>query len=329
MRNKKTIVIILIILFVFGGVYGALKFTTPLSPEEKLADAERRTANLDSYSMNAVVEIEAVGTEKDPKISFSGSGDYDRIKRSFDGKGIVDISMEGLAVSLGGGITYIDGDLFGNITTFPYLALPLTNEQVVTLTENDILIIENLPEKANLFLEDFFNELEIKPMTISELLDKTEKIGQELWKREILFVSEVSADEFRGSSAERYAIEVDGDKMADFYIDLIDRYHVLDLFPGITEDQKEKIVKEIDEELRGSYGEEEMNAWIQDGYFVKLESVSTIEFDDEDIANIEGVQEFPKSLIATTTLEYTNFNEDFNITAPKESMTLEALIEEL
>lgn len=318
----------MIVLLIAGGVYGFV-FMEPQTPEEELMAAERKTTNADSYSVGMEMDMSVEGLQEAPEISFTASGDYDRLAKAFDGEGQVDVSMEGLAANLGAGITYVDDNLYGRVTTFPYLALPLGSSQVETLTENEVLLMENVPEQVDLFLEEFFIELEIEPLTVEELLNKFEKLEEEMWKEGVVTVVEVEDDELEGEAVKKYTLEIDEDKTADFIADLIEDYEVMDLFPQLTEEEKEEMLAEMDEELRQSYDDSEIYSWVQDGYLVRMETLSTTTIEEEDLPEVDDLDEMPQSVTVRMVVEYSNFNQDFEILAPESHITLEELMEEL
>ena len=327
-KNKKIGLIVLVIALVAGAAYGFMS-ARPQTPEEELMAAERKTTGADSYSVDMDMNLEVEGLEEAPEVSFSASGDYDRLERAFDGEGEFDISMEGLAANFGTRITFVDDNLYGRVTTFPYLALPLGSDQVETLTENDILLLENTSQQIDLFLEGFFMELGVEPLTFDELLQKSEEISEEMWKEGVMIVENVEEDELGGERAQKYTVKIDGEEMADFIADLIEDYEIMDLFPQFTEEQKEEMLSEIDRELRQSYQEEEIYAWVQDGYLVKMEIVSTTIVEEEDLPEVDELDEMPESITMRMVVDYSNFNEEFEIVAPEDYITMEELLEEL
>lgn len=327
-KNKKIGLIVLVIALVAGAAYGFMS-ARPQTPEEELMAAERKTTGADSYSVDMDMNLEVEGLEEAPEVSFSASGDYDRLERAFDGEGGFDISMEGLAANFGTRITFVDDNLYGRVTTFPYLALPLGSDQVETLTENDILLLENTSQQIDLFLEGFFMELGVEPLTFDELLQKSEEISEEMWKEGVMIVENVEEDELGGERAQKYTVKIDGEEMADFIADLIEDYEIMDLFPQLSEEEKEEMLADIDRELRQSYDQMEMFAWVQDGYLVRMETTSTTTIDDEDLPEVDNFEEMPEAITVKMTIDYYNFNQDFDITAPESYITLEELMEEL
>ncbi len=326
MKNKKIILIILGALLVAGGIFAAFNMRST-TPEQQVREAERRVAELDSYGIDVEMRLETYG-DLEQEILFLGSGDYDRKNNLFRGDGSMDISMEGLALNLGGGVIYANDNLYGKLTTFPYLALPLAGDQVDYLTENDILIVENLREKADLLIQSMSSEIGIEAMTVSDLLDYSEKLEDELWDREVVYVTEVSDDSHEGEAAKKYVMKVDNEKMADFYLDLINDFDLENLFSDLSEEEREAFLDQFEEELRKD-DETEFSVWIQDGYLVKVEMIDEINFEEEVPVNeIDNLGGYPEKMVMEMIFEYRDFNEDFEIEEPEEFITLEDLMEE-
>ncbi|MGM0439279.1 MAG: hypothetical protein ACQEP3_02510 [Patescibacteria group bacterium] len=328
MKNKKTGLIALIILLIAGGVYGFM-FMGPQTPEEEVMQAQKNTSNLDSYGVDVEMDMELEGAEGAPEMSFLGGVDYDRANKAMEGEGTMDMSTEGLAVTLGAGFTYVDENLYGRVTSFPYLALPVAESDIEALTENDILLVENLPEQADLFLAGFFTELGTEPITTEELFDESERLSDKVWEDGVMKVTNTEEDEYNEKTAKKYTLEIDGEKMADFYADLIEEYQVMDLFPELSEEEKEEMMEEMDAELKNSYEDSEIFAWVQDEHLVKMEVTSTSEFNEEDFSEIDQLEETPDSMTVNMTINYTDFNEEFDISAPEEYITIEELREDL
>ena len=328
MKNKKIGIIVLVIILLAGGAYAFISLGTQ-TPEEEVMAAERKTTSADSYSINMEMDMNVTGMEEAPDVSFLFRGDYDRLAGAFDGEGEINVLMEGLAANFGSRVILADDNLYGRVTTFPYMALPIGGEQVDMITENNILLVEDVPTKINLFLEDLFTDMERDPLTLEELLEKSEDLSRQMWREGAIVVTDVNRDDLEGEKADRYTLEIDGEKTADFVTGLIEDYEIMELFPQLTEEEKEEMLREMDRELRESYEDEEIYVWVQDGYLVRMEMMSTTEIKEEDLPQVDELNEVPEAVTVKMIVEYSNFNEEFDITAPEEHITLEELMESL
>ena len=327
-KNLKVGLIVLIIALIAGVAYGVMNMR-PMTPEEEVMEAERRTANADSYSVSMDMDVEVEGLEETPEVSFSGSGDYDRINQAFDGEGQFDMAMEGLAANFGAGVTYVDDNLYGRVTTFPYLALPLGSDQVELITENDILLFEDVKQNVDLFLEGFFTELGMEVMTFEDLMTKSEELSEKMWEDGVITVSEVEEDELDGEPAKKYHLQIDGEKTADFVIDLVERMEEQGLLDQLDEEMREEMFAEIENELREAYEDVEIYGWVQDGYLVKIETTTVTEVDEDEIPDVDELEEMPESVTVRMVINYSNFYEEFDIIAPEEYITLDEVMQEL
>ena len=329
MNKKAKIGLIVVAIALIAGVtYGVMNMS-PATPEEEVMEAEKRTANLDSYSIKMLMDMEVEGIEEAPDVSFSGEGDYDRLNQSFVGEGEFNISMEGLVANFGAGITYIDDNIYGRITTFPYMALPLGSDHVEMLTENDILLFENVKENIDIFLGGLFTEMDMDPMTLDELLIEAERLSERMWNDGVITVSEVEEDELNDKPATKYHLRIDSEKASDFAIQLLERAEEEGIFGDLDEDTRGELFADIEREMMTAYEDVETYAWIQDGYLVRVKSLSTTSIDEDEIPNIEDLDEVPESVTVKMVVDYFNFDHDFEITAPEEYITLEEVINEL
>ncbi len=326
MKNKKIGLLVLIVLLVVGGVYAFSRVRK--TPEEEVMQAERRTAEADSYTVSVDIDVEVDGLEETPEISFFGSGDYDRINQAFDGEGQFDVAIEGFVANFGAGITYVDDNLYGRVTTFPYIALPLGRDQVELVTENEILLFEDVKQNIDLFLNAFFAELEMEAMTLEDIIAKSEEFSEKMWEDGAITVSKVEEDELDGEAATKYHLKFDGEKMTDFVIDLVERMEDKGFFDELDEEMREEMFAEIRAELEDAYENVETYAWVQDGYLVRMETVTVTELEDE-LPDVDDLEDMPESVTVKMVMNYSNFNQEFEIKAPEEHITLEELMDEL
>lgn len=329
MDNKKIALIVLAILLVVGGVYGAMRLVGPMTPEEELMQAERNTSNLDSYSVALEMDIDFEGLEESPDFLFSGNADYDRIEKAVWAEGTLEMSMEGLAANLGASLTYVDDDLYGRVETFPYMALPFGADQVDMITQNDILLMENISEQADLVLAGLAMEMEVEPFTIEDVFEKSEELSERMWREGVISVKDTEEDELDTGPAKKYTLEMDAEKMTDFYLEIVEDYEIMELLGvELTEEERQDLIEEMTDEMKESYEDMEMYAWVQDDYLVRMEVVSATDFSEEDFGEMQEVEGVPESIVVKMVMEYSNFNEEFNIEAPEEYITLEEVMEE-
>lgn len=329
-KKVKTIILIFVVVLLGAGAYYYFQGGF-VSAEEKIIQAEEKFRDLDSYTAKAEIDFNFVGEESQtPDMDFSFAGDVDRKEKAFQGEGEMNFELEGAAAKVGGSMTYIDDNLYGNVDTFPYLALPLESEEVSTITENNILIKEGLLKDVNSYLASYLAEKGKEPMTVEEIVSELENYSKNIWEEEVITVEKVEEDMFEGKKAKKYTLNFDGKKMTDLYIDLIEEYEVLDLASNITEEQKEQMKTQMKEEMQDNYEDIEAYGWIQDGYIVRMKVASTSSIEVDESALPEGQKvEVPEKVEVVSNIYYSNFDKDFDITAPEDYITLNELMNQL
>lgn len=329
-KKTKIIISIIVALFIGAGVYYYVQGGF-VSPEEEMMQAEEKFRKLDSYSVEAEMDVNFIGGgSQTPDMDFSFTGDVDQKDKAFQGDGEVNFKMEGTAAKVGGSLTYVNDNLYGKVNTFPYLALPLGSDEVSTITQNNILIKKDLLKNVNAYLTSYLAKQGKEPMTVEEIFTEMEKYSKEVWKKDIVSVKKVEDDMFEGKEAKKYTLNFDGKKMTDLYISLLEQYEVLDFVPNITKKEKEEIKTQIKEEMKGSYEDVKAYGWIQDGYIVRMKVTSTTPFEMDKSALPKGQDvELPEKVEVVNNIYYRNFNKNFDITAPEEYITLQKLMSEL
>ncbi len=328
MKNKKIAIIAIVGVLVFGLAFAGFRTLIQQTPEEELRAAEMKTTQSDSYTVEFVLDSSMENDVQGANFSLAGEIDYDRLNQRALTDLSIDFSGEGLAANFGGQLIYIDDTIYGSVTTFPYLILPVGNEQVDLIVENDILIMENVTGQINLLLSEFAEEMEIESFTLEDVIEKSEMLSEQMWKEGVMEVVAVEGDYIGEDEAQRYLVEVDGDKMADFYLELIDNYDLLALFPEMTDEEKEEMLTEMEKGMREAYEETQTSFWVVDGYLVKAEIVSETSLDRAEISELPQ-NELPEEIITNLTLEFSNFDQDFEIEKPEEYITLQELLEDL
>jgi hypothetical protein len=326
-KRSKIISAVVVLILVITGTYLYAQDLF-LSPEQKLIRATENFSNLGSYTIEADINSELIGGNES-SVNFKINSDLDRVNKEARGFGQINFTMEGAAAKIGASYTYANDDLYVGIDTFPYLFLPLDANQVELIVENDILVKENLIEDTNNYLADLFKEKEREPKTIEEIITEIESYSQEVWQEEAIRVRKVEEDIIDGENVEKYTLSFDGQKINDIYLRIVEDYQLFDFFPNLSEEEVEEMKKEIEEQMKESYETVEAYVWIDNGNFVKSKTVSRtpIEVDPKTIAEQEV--ELPEEILVTSNIYYKNFDQQFDIEAPTEFITIQKLLNEL
>lgn len=322
MKNKKLGLIIVGAVLISGLAFAGFRSFNAPSPKEQLRGAEKKTLTADSYSMDIEMNTETEGNLQST-ISFTGKLNYDRLKERADLSTNIDVSGEGMVLNLGGHLKYIEDKLYGKVTTFPYLALPIGSEQVDMITENEILISDNTNQDLSLLLEDGLRGTDLEGMSLTEILDEADKLREKMWQEEIITISQSENVDLDDRESKKYSLQIDGEKMTDFYMQLADQYQLVDPYSELSDRERD----ELKAELEKAYQEMDIKAWVVDDYLVKLEVDSSTDFSDQ--LEGEGEDEFPEKVKTTFIINFDNFNQDFEIEEPEEYMGLKDLLEEL
>lgn len=316
--STKTIIALVVILVIAGGAYFLLQDEL-LTPEQEVLSAMKNTKEADSLTMD--LEINANMVEDGEEVSFV-LGMLSDIDRREEGSMSSDINgevvAEGMAVNFGGGLTYADDNLYARVDTFPSVLFPDLPQEISDLIGVEILVVEEVSEKVEEGLEEtdeelarMFKEEGVDPMTMKELMEELEGIFDKALEEGVVEVTEVESDEIEGERATKYTVLVNYEKVPDFVLEVVEEHE--EIFPGIDKEEVEESMEQLKEEIEETEDLEKMEFYIwTDGRYVIKAQFS---------------QDLEEELSLEVIVRFKNFNEDFDITAPEEFMTLEEVEE--
>lgn len=318
--NKK-IVFIMVGVIAISSVTYAFFASRVISPEEELMQAEKAFAELDSYAMAMTLEMETTG-QKVTETVIDLKINHDKRSKAIEGNINIGVLMPETAMDFGGSFIYVDDDLYGKIGTFPFVMFPLTAEKVDLLTKNHILLVENLRDQIDQILLEFSQAKELDPITLEEILEESIKLSQKLWKDEIIIVNQVSADKADGRDLKRYDLAIESQKMADFVLQMFEKYHLLTGISEMTKEQQKEILTQMQKAIENAYQDIEITIWTDGKYPVRTKTFSETQLVED---KLETMKNTPEKIQTTVEVEYLNFNQDFAITAPKEYIVLDKI----
>ncbi len=322
MKKKPLLIVVLAALVV--GVVGFAFFSGGINPERELMAAERNMNNLDSYSIDFEMIMESDDIEGINMI-LSGVADINQLEK--EGRGELGLNLVDMGVSLGASLMYVDGNLYGRATTFPQ-ALPISPEQSEMLTGNDILLIENLPEVVK---EALAESEEMEDFSLTDLIAEMEEFSEKVWK-EAVTVSDSERDNLNGVRARRYSIDFDAEKMVEMTMDLMEKYGLFDSLAELGEEDISEMREEMEREMIKAYQNMEVSVWSDGDYILKVTVSSVTEMEQSDLQQFEMTEEeteqFSGEIKTVFEVNYSNFNESFEITAPEEYLTLEEVMQQ-
>ncbi len=325
MKNQKIIFILVAVLLIVGAAYylwgGGL-----LSPEEVLMEAHRNTAELDSYTLDVEMETDILSAEGESlgNVSAAGSMDIDEIKKA--GRG--DIDIEYAAFSIGSSFVYVDDDFYGKINTMPITLVSLLGEN---LTDQWILVMEDVLETADDFLAEKMTEADMEPKTAGEMITEFKELEEAFLKKKAFTIEEVKTTQLNGVSVDRYKINYKADELMELYFEMDSYVYIVNELLELSEEDR----KEVREEVEKYFEEVEVYVYTDGEYILRerTESVTDITQEVEEMMEAEGMEEragqIPIKSAVSITVDYGNFNEKFIIEPPEEFMGREEAMEKI
>ena len=319
---KKTIIAIIVVLLLVGGGYAAYNYyAVYTSDERELLVAGKNVSELDSYTMEVEMDMDIQAMGEAATFYISVVTDYDKIGKALRSDASIALNFEGMPIDIGVEIVYVNDNLYAKVSSLPALITMFLPPEVDQLVGENILLVEGLMEKGDDLLVEFLEDNDVPAMSAEDLLAELEELGEDVWKEGVISVVATESDELDGESAKKYTLEMDSDKMIDFYYDLMERYSIVEIMADaagedvdVVREEMELAMEEAREEMYKAYEEMEVYAWVVDDYLVRME-VSFRDYieDESDYVDMSMI------------VSYSNFNESFEIDEPVDYITTEEL----
>ncbi len=331
----KLLVALLAVAIVGGGAYYYTQMS--LTDEEAVVRAMQNTAELDTYSTQVIFGATAFdGEEEVASISLLANADVDDVRNATEGSGILDVDyqMGGMEMrfSLEGGFMLVDDNFYGKLETFPTPLLgflPAIQADVVSeLTGRWILLAEGVQEEIE-------EELDMREEEVEE---EVEKLLIAFWEKELLLLGEKERDEINGVSVDKYLVSFDPEKMPEFLEE--DFIPFMEFFGEVLEMSQEELDEVLSmiaeakiefedeenlEEMERILEMMELHIWTDGEYIYRIRAEIDVDVSDEDI-DLDELPEVSR-VVFFFEVNYDNFNEEFDITAPSEYLTTEEVME--
>ncbi len=308
---KKIIVVLAVFIIAFGGVYYFLG--EDLTPEEEIILGVQNLFRAESMTVTGELdgEFEDQATGERFGVNLSAVSDLmlpEAFQADLDGS----VAMEGMQFMGSGSVIYVENNLYGKVEEMPQIPfMPMGDEFVgqYIILEEDIDWKREMDQE----LDETFEETDIDPETFKEIaMESFEKS----WELNVLEITETVSDEVSGRSTRKHTVAINLENLPQLVEEMVREYQELITY---DEEELEEAIEEMEEEI-AEYREEidedalEFQVWTDGEYILKVE----FEFDGT-------VEETETSF--TFSLEFENFGQDLEITAPENYITEEELQE--
>lgn len=312
--NGKLIAVALFVLVIGGGAYLYVNNNNE-TPEEEVVKAWQNMTKVESLTVDMDLLLDFVDptTEEEVKVLVNISSDIDKENEKgrmvFNG----DVLIQGMNMSAGGEIVFVEDNLYGKINTLPTVLLYQIGlgDIASDLMGKDILLLENISKNIeNLTANSISEERSVEIM---------KEVSVKAFNQGVFAITEKGKEKVNGKNATKYELKIDYEKLPDFLIELTEDYK--DDFSD--ESERLMVVASIEDfrETFNNLSEEElveleqleMNLYSDGKYIVRFEMVLDSE---EENTTMEVV------------VTFSNFNKDFEITAPEDYILLEELMQQ-
>jgi hypothetical protein len=313
--NGKLIAVALFVLVAGGGAYLYMNNSNG-TPEEEVTKAWQNMAEVESLTMNIDLLLDMVDPTTQEEINMSANFTSDIDEKNKQGKAVFsgDVLVQGVSMSAGGELAFIEDNLYGKVDTLPTVILHEMGlgDLATSFIGKDILLMENVSENIE--------EVENNNISEERAVEMTKEISTKAFSEEIVILTEQGEEKVNGKNATKYQVKIDYEKLPNFLMDITEDYkddfaseeERLMVVAGIEEFEKEfnKLTEEELEQLE----QLKMNLYSDGKYIVRFEMLLDLE---EEEVTIEAV------------FTFSNFNEEFEVTAPEDYILLEELMEQL
>ncbi len=322
MIKDKKLLFIFGILIIFFITFYFLFFQKPLSPEQELLQLSRNMTDLDSFSVDFELRADFLGDYNYPNVGFSGIVNIDRLSETAEIKTDTEITDVGMTANLKVDFKYVDDSIYMDIITFPYLSLQMMSDDVSLLSDNKILIKEDLIKDLNQLLFEMFENAEREPRTLAQIKRQLYSLFLEAVEHNVFEVEEVEKDTLNGQSVKKYTVLVNSDNLENFIFKVMERDQVYQ-FLSLEEQEKEKLKEEIRNWSKETFKNYQFSVWGDSQTILKVETISEVEFPEDEFLG----EEVPEKVIFVSSFVFSNFNQNFEIKAPEEYLKLEDILE--
>jgi len=338
--TKNIILAIVAVLLVGGGLY--FLFAEPMTEEERVVRAFRNTAEIDSYTADTWLNFNVDQGEGEDRFesTLNASMDVDTIAEASRGEGDLNVNIisDGMEVgmSMVGGFVFVDDTLYVKIDELPSglleeLPLPVeADEQITEFLGEWVMVSDDIEE-----IDEEVEEFDLDEEELKKVQERLEELLAQLFEREVIFIEDAERDEVNGIMMDKYTFSVNPDRFADFHEEEVIPFFefVTEEVSGISDEEKEEIMQQLERVGEGleEMDEEQMQQLVEDMEFVVWTDGNYVhkfrvgmDIDAEDYEEMEdGMLEL------TMEVTLSNFNEEFDITAPEEYLSLEEVMERM
>ncbi len=318
MSYKKAVLILIILILVGTGYYF---FVTGLfSSEEdidRLMSAKKNMSELNSYSLNVDMNFEVLGAEDEnlSNLNLAGGFNIDKRKKAMEGDLDLEVDGEAMMLFLSASLIYIEDNLYGRINTLPLGIFPTRLSD--NFARRWILLAENATEGMDNFLIDAFEKEGMDPQTVSDIFYDLEGYWSAAW-RDGFQIEKIEKTTLNDSSVELFRGRFDHEKMVSTYREVIDYLNFFGQLPELTEEE----LQEMSDAMKESYRDTEIKIYVKDNYVLRKEIRAEV---DSEMPEEINMSQASKTII-TTTIDYDNFNKEFEMEAPEDHLIFQNIL---